>query len=92
MLTDEALHGGVTIFRVAALSHTEQPYAVFYRHPRNQHEELLRFFATFADADVYRQKAMAAEKDGKLFCNGCLATFTIANRFYRHQAGCGGAE
>lgn len=80
------------MFRIAELGHSQQPFAVFYRHPRNQREELLRFFSTFADADVYRQKAMGAEKDGLLFCNGCMRTFTVSYRFYRHQVGCGGEE
>ena len=80
------------MFRVAQLGHDLQPFAVVYRPTNGTGEQTWRFFETFADADLYRQRAMAAEDSGMYVCNGCLKSFRSASNISRHVAGCEGAR
>ena len=80
------------MFRVANLNHELQPFAVMHRSPNQTRERIWRFFETFADADLYRQRAMAAENSGMYICNGCLKSFRSASNISRHVTGCEGAE
>ena len=80
------------MFRISQLSHTEQPFAVVHRSPHYTRERIWHFFATFADADVYRQEAMEAESNGLFICNGCLRTYRWPSQISRHMPGCEGQE
>lgn len=58
------------------------PFAV------KRNRDTWRYFATFAEADHYRQRVMAAEARGASVCNGCLKEFRWMGQLNRHQVEC----
>lgn len=79
------------MFSIRQTSHTLHPFAVVHQPPKGK-ERIWRYFATFADADVYRQEVSQVEAQGQFCCSGCVIAFRWQSQLTRHQETCIGTD